>query len=102
LIRNQRSDGFLRAQKELLQSGLKLRGRQDDVGEAAAAMFGMPGRKDFDEVTRQLTELRREVRLLSRQVNAQQRGARSSDPGAGDPVASSENQPNTQRETRHD
>src|SRR5436190_17729902 len=73
LIRNQRTDGFLKAQKELLQSGLKLRGRQDDVGEAAAAMFGMPGRKDFDEVTRQLTELRREVRALSHRVNAQQR-----------------------------
>lgn len=96
LIRNQRSDGFLRTQKELLQSGLKLRGRQDDVGEAAAAMFGMPGRKDFDEVTRQLTELRREVRALSHQVNTQQRGSRSARPRAGDPVAGSENQPNTQ------
>jgi hypothetical protein len=96
LIRNQRSEGFLRAQKELLQSGLKLRGRQDDVGEAAAAMFGMPGRKDFDEVTRQLTELRREVRALNHQVNAQQRASRSSRPRAGDAVASSENQPNAQ------
>jgi hypothetical protein len=96
LIRNQRGDSFLRAQKELLQSGLKLRGRQDDVGEAAAAMFGMPGRKDFDEVTRQLTELRREVRALSHQLNAQQRGSRSTRPRAGDAVASSENQPNTQ------
>ncbi len=94
LIRNQRSDGFLRAQKQLLQSGLKLRGRQDEVGEAAAAMFGMPGRKDFDEVTRQLTELRREVRALSHQVNAQQRS--STGPRAGDPVAGSENQPSTQ------
>jgi polyhydroxyalkanoate synthase subunit PhaE len=96
LIRNQRSDGFLRAQKELLQSGLKLRSRKDDVAEAAAAMFGMPGRKDFDEVTRQLTELRREVRALSRQVNAQQRGSRVARPRAGDPVASSDNQANTQ------
>jgi polyhydroxyalkanoate synthase subunit PhaE len=96
LIRNQRSDGFLRAQKELLQSGLKLRSRQDDVGEAAAALFGMPGRKDFDEVTRQLTELRREVRALSHQVNAQQRGSRATRSGPGDAAASSENQPNPQ------
>jgi polyhydroxyalkanoate synthesis regulator phasin len=66
LIRNQRTDGFLQAQKELLQAGLKLRSRQDDVAEAASAMFGLPSRKDFDEVTRQLTELRREVRALSR------------------------------------
>lgn len=96
LIRNQRSDGFLRAQKELLQSGLKLRSRQDEVGEAAAAMFGLPGRKDFDEVTRQLTELRREVRALGHRVNAQQRGSRSTRPDVGDPAASPENQLNTQ------
>jgi polyhydroxyalkanoate synthase subunit PhaE len=66
LIRNQRTDGFLQAQKELLQAGLQLRSRQDEVAEAASAMFGLPSRKDFDDVTRQLTELRREVRALSR------------------------------------
>jgi len=71
LIRNQRTDGFLQAQKELLQAGLQLRSRQDDVAEAASAMFGLPTRKDFDDVTRQLTELRREVRALARQVRDQ-------------------------------
>ncbi|WP_044588558.1 poly(R)-hydroxyalkanoic acid synthase subunit PhaE [Bradyrhizobium sp. LTSPM299] len=96
LIRNQRGEGFLQAQKELLQSGLKLRSRQDDVGEAAAAMFGMPGRKDFDEVTRQLTELRREVRALSHRVNTQQRTSRSARPGVGDASVSSESRPNAQ------
>ena len=44
LIRNQRTDGFLQAQKELLQAGLQLRSRQDDVAEAASAMFGLPTR----------------------------------------------------------
>jgi hypothetical protein len=34
-------------------------------------MFGLPTRKDFDDVTRQLTELRREVRTLTRQVRDQ-------------------------------
>ena len=96
LIRNQRGEGFLHVQKELLQSGLKLRSRQDDVAEAAAAMFGMPGRKDFDEVTRQLTELRREVRALSHEVHAQERGSRSARLEAGDTVVRSENQPNAQ------
>jgi hypothetical protein len=51
-----------------LQAGLQLRSRQDDVAEAASTMFGLPTRKDFDDVTRQLTELRREVRALARQV----------------------------------
>jgi hypothetical protein len=96
VIRNQRGEGFLHAQKELLQSGLKLRSRQDDVAEAASAMFGMPGRKDFDEVTRQLTELRREVRALSRKVNAQERSTRPTRPKADDTVLRSDTQPNTQ------
>jgi hypothetical protein len=96
LIRNQRTDGFLNAQKELLQSGLKLRSRQDDVAEAASAMFGMPSRKDFDEVTRQLTELRREVRALNRQVSAQERGPRSARGKAGKAVAEPDAQPSTQ------
>jgi polyhydroxyalkanoate synthase subunit PhaE len=97
LIRNQRGDDFLRAQKELLQSGLKLRGRQDDIAEAASEMFGMPSRKDFDEVTRQLTELRREVRALSHKVNAQERSTRPTRPKTGDTVRESDNtQPNTQ------
>ena len=70
-------DGFLQAQKELLQAGLQLRSRQDDVAEAASAMFGLPTRKDFDDVTRQLTELRREVRTLTRQMRDQKvEGAR--------------------------
>ena len=77
LIRNQRTDGFLQAQKELLQAGLQLRSRQDDVAEAASTMFGLPTRKDFDDVTRQLTELRREVRALGRQARGQKiEGAR--------------------------
>jgi hypothetical protein len=35
-------------------------------------MFGLPSRKDFDDVTRQLTELRREVRALGRRADAKQ------------------------------
>ena len=35
-------------------------------------MFGLPTRKDFDDVTRQLTELRREVRALARQARGQE------------------------------
>jgi uncharacterized protein YhaN len=59
-------------------------------------MFGLPSRKDFDEVTRQLTELRREVRALNRQVSAQERGSRSARLKIGDAVAKSETQSNAQ------
>ena len=96
LVRNQRSDGFLSAQRELLLSGLTLRSRQDDVAEAASAMFGMPGRKDFDEVTRQLTELRREVRALGQKVNAQERVSRSTRSEVEGTADRSDIQPNPQ------
>jgi hypothetical protein len=96
LIRNQRTEGFLQAQKELLQSGLKLRSRQDDVAEAASAVFGVPSRKDFDEVTRQLTELRREVRALNRQVSAQGQGPRAARIEAGEAAVKSGTQSSTQ------
>ena len=67
LIKNQRTDAFLSAQKELLQAGLQYRSRQNDVSDALSALFDIPTRRDLDEVTRQLTELRREVRALKRE-----------------------------------
>ena len=42
-----------------------------DLRQSISEMFGLPTRKDFDDVTRQLTELRREVRALARQGRAQ-------------------------------
>ena len=68
LIRNQRTDAFLKAQKELLQAAIEYRSRQNDVSDAISALFDLPTRRDFDDVTRQLTELRREVRALRRET----------------------------------
>jgi len=67
LIKNQRTDAFLKAQKDLLQAALQYRSRQNDVSDALSALFDLPTRRDLDEVTRQLTELRREVRALRRE-----------------------------------
>lgn len=67
LIKNQRTDAFLKAQKEMLQAALLYRSRQTDVTDAISALFDLPTRRDLDEVTRQLTELRREVRALRRE-----------------------------------
>jgi hypothetical protein len=66
LIRNQRSDEFLVAQRDLLKSALELRSRQQDLADTAAKLFGLPTQQDLDEVTRQLTELRREFRAYVR------------------------------------
>lgn len=68
LIRNQRSEEFLAAQKELLQAGTEFRARQTEISETLTKILGLPSQRDFDDVTRQLTELRRELRALSRRV----------------------------------
>ncbi|WP_249158147.1 poly(R)-hydroxyalkanoic acid synthase subunit PhaE [Bradyrhizobium jicamae] len=74
LIANQRTEEFLVVQKQLLQAATEFRARQSEISDAIAAMLGMPTQRDFDEVTRQLTELRREVRALERRVEAGSRG----------------------------
>ena len=66
LIANQRSEEFLSAQKELLQAATDFRMQQSKMADDIASFLGMPTQRDFDEVTRQLTELRREVRSLQR------------------------------------
>jgi poly[(R)-3-hydroxyalkanoate] polymerase subunit PhaE len=67
LIKNQRTDAFLKAQKEMLQAAVQYGSRQNDVSDAISALFDIPTRRDLDEITRQLTELRRELRALKRQ-----------------------------------
>jgi hypothetical protein len=67
LIKNQRTDAFLKSQKELLQAAIEYRSRQNDVSDAISTLFDLPTRRDLDEITRQLTELRREVRAMRRE-----------------------------------
>ncbi|RWB74736.1 poly(R)-hydroxyalkanoic acid synthase subunit PhaE [Mesorhizobium sp.] len=62
LIRNQRSEEFLTAQRELLRAALDLRLKQQSIADQMAKLFGLPTQQDFDELTRQVTELRRELR----------------------------------------
>jgi polyhydroxyalkanoate synthesis regulator phasin len=69
LIANQRTEDFLMAQKQLLQAATEFRARQSDVADTIASTLGVPTQRDFDDVTRQLTELRREVRALERRVS---------------------------------
>ena len=75
LIANQRTEEFLVAQKQLLQAATEFRARQSEISDTIAAMLGIPTQRDFDEVTRQLTELRREVRALERRLEAGSRGS---------------------------
>jgi polyhydroxyalkanoate synthase subunit PhaE len=77
LIANQRTEDFLVAQRQLLQAATEFRARQSDIADTIAAFMGIPTQRDFDDVTRQLTELRRELRALERRIGA------SGEPGPG-------------------
>lgn len=82
LISNMRSKDFLAAQRELLRAALDLRIRQQEVGDSVGRLFGIPTQHDFDELARQITELRRELRATLR---AQRAAAESSCGVAGQP-----------------
>jgi hypothetical protein len=66
LISTQRSKDFLAAQRELLRATLDLRTRHQEMTDSAGKLFGVPNQRDFDELTRQITELRRELRASLR------------------------------------
>jgi polyhydroxyalkanoate synthase subunit PhaE len=70
MIHNQRSEDYLRVQRELLQAGIEFRKSQNELNQTMSTLLGIPTQQDFDELTRQLTELRREVRALSRGMPA--------------------------------
>jgi len=90
LIRNQRSEEFLGAQRELLRAALDLRTRQQEMADSVGKLFGVPTRQDFDELTRQVTELRRELRasLRTQEEKAERAGVTpvpASDEGGNEP-----------------
>lgn len=86
LIRNQRSEEFLGAQRELLRSALAVRTQQQKIGDSFAKLFGLPTQQDFDEVTRQLTEMRRELRAHLRSQRRAERAGAGETPADGKPA----------------
>jgi class III poly(R)-hydroxyalkanoic acid synthase PhaE subunit len=66
LLETQRSEAYLKSQRELLKASTDLRLAQQEVAEFYSQMFGYPTRAELDDVHKSLTELRREVRALER------------------------------------
>jgi class III poly(R)-hydroxyalkanoic acid synthase PhaE subunit len=66
LLETQRSEPYLKSQRELLKASTDLRLAQQEVAEFYSDMFGYPTRAELDDVHKALTELRREVRALER------------------------------------
>jgi polyhydroxyalkanoate synthase subunit PhaE len=70
MLETQRSERFLNAQRELLKASTDLRLAQNQVAEFYSEMFGYPTRAELDDVHKTVTELRRELRALKRQMRA--------------------------------
>jgi hypothetical protein len=92
LLETQRSEPYLKSQRELLKASTDLRLAQQDVAEFYSDMFGYPTRAEIDDVHKAVTELRREVRALERARRDRPAGDASSSPGAAKPAVANEGQ----------
>src|SRR3954454_20367517 len=70
LLETQRSDAFLKTQRDLLKASTDLRLAQQELAELYSEMFGYPTRTELDDVHKTVTELRRELRAFKRESRA--------------------------------
>lgn len=68
LLEMQHSERFLASQASLLSASTELRFAQRELAEHYGEGFGFPTRRELDDVHRIVTELRRELRALRREV----------------------------------
>ncbi len=68
LLDTQASQEFMDAQKKLMSSATKLKKRQAEAAEIWAENYQMPTRTEIDDLTKIVTELRRELRDLKRKI----------------------------------
>jgi hypothetical protein len=66
MLEMQRSEAFLRTQREVLKASTDLRLAQQAVAEYYGEMLGFPTRAELDDVHRSITDLRRELRTALR------------------------------------
>jgi class III poly(R)-hydroxyalkanoic acid synthase PhaE subunit len=66
LLETQRSETYLKSQREILKASTDLRLAQQEVAAFYSEMFGYPTRAELDDVHRTVTELRRELRAAQR------------------------------------
>jgi class III poly(R)-hydroxyalkanoic acid synthase PhaE subunit len=66
LLETQRSESYLKSQRETLKASTELRLAQQEMAAFYSEVFGYPTREELDDVHRTVTELRRELRALQR------------------------------------
>jgi polyhydroxyalkanoate synthase subunit PhaE len=70
LLETQRSEGFLQTQAAMIRATTELRLAQQELVEHFGKQYGFPTRTELDDVHRTVTELRRELRSMRRELNA--------------------------------
>jgi polyhydroxyalkanoate synthase subunit PhaE len=70
LLETQRSERFLLTQAAMIRATTELRLVQQELVEHVGKQYGFPTRSELDDVHRTVTDLRREVRVMRRQLNA--------------------------------
>lgn len=75
LIKTQRTDEFLSAQRNLLRAGVDYRLRERQIMEQWCETHSMPTRSEIDDLHEIVHTLRREVRHLKRTIEASTRSA---------------------------
>jgi hypothetical protein len=70
LIRTQRTDEFLKAQRELLAAGVAYRLKERELVEVWCETHSIPTRTEVDDLHRTVHELRRQVRALNARLAA--------------------------------
>lgn len=68
MLETQRSEPFLKTQREVLTASTDLKLAQQEVAAFYSELFSYPTRAELDDVYKTATELRRELRTLKRQV----------------------------------
>jgi polyhydroxyalkanoate synthesis regulator phasin len=68
LLNTQGSQDFMNAQKKLMGTATRLKKRQAEAAQKWAESYQMPTRAEVDDLTKIVTELRREVRELKRKL----------------------------------
>lgn len=87
LIRTQRTDAFLKAQRELLAAGVAYRLKERELVEVWCETHSIPTRTEVDDLHRTVHELRGQVRALTARLAARDAGTREPVPANRKPAA---------------
>jgi polyhydroxyalkanoate synthase subunit PhaE len=97
LLETQRSDAFLQTQAAMIRATTELRMAQQELVEHFGKQYGFPTRTELDDVHRTVTELRRELRAMRRELKVP--APVVSQPEASKQLAASPETPRTPRPT---